>query len=65
MGLNEVPVPQYDLMVDLLHVDMFKLLSDMLRIETLRIQQGKSTKFGYLSMMTVTTLGVLNAESFC
>jgi hypothetical protein len=25
----------------------------------------KSAKFGYLSMMSVTTLGALNAESFC
>ena len=30
-----------------------------------RIQQGKSAKFGYLPMMSVDTLGVLNAESFC
>jgi hypothetical protein len=33
--------------------------------ESLRIQHGKSAKFGYLSMMTVATLGALNAESFC
>ena len=33
--------------------------------ESLRIQDGKSAKFGYLSMMTVTTLGSLNTESFC
>jgi hypothetical protein len=33
--------------------------------ESLRIQHGKSAKFGYLSMMTVPTLGALNAESFC
>ena len=33
--------------------------------ETLRIQQDKSAKFGYLSMMVVTTLGSLNTESFC
>jgi hypothetical protein len=39
--------------------------SDMLRSDSLRIQQCKSNKFGYLPMMTVTTLGVLNAESFC
>ena len=37
----------------------------MLRSEVLRIQQGKSAKFGYLPMMVVTTLGALNAESFC
>ncbi len=30
VGLNEAPAPQYDLMVDLLHTDMFKVLSDML-----------------------------------
>ncbi len=65
VGLNETPSPQYDLMSDLLHVDMFKVISDMLRSEDLRIQQDKSAKFGYLPMMTVTTLGVFNAESFC
>ncbi len=65
MGLNEAPAPQYDLMADLVHTDMFKVLSDMLRSETLLIQRDKSTKFGYLSMMAVATLGALNAESFC
>ena len=65
VGLNEAPAPQYDLMVDLLHADMFKVLSDMLRSETLLIQRGKSAKFGYLPMMAVATLGALNAESFC
>jgi hypothetical protein len=54
-----------DLMTDFLHVDMFKVLSDVLRSETLLIQRGKSTKFGYLPMMVVTTLGSLNTESFC
>ena len=52
-------------MTDLLHADMFKVLSDMLRSETLRIQKGKPAKFGYLPMMAVATLGALNAESFC
>ena len=65
VGLNEAPAPQYDLMADLLHDDMFKVLSDMLRSGTLWIQQGKSAKFGYLLMMAVATLGALNAESFC
>ncbi len=69
VGLNEAPAPQYDLMADLLHADMFKVLSDMfqgaLGHVTLRIQQGKSAKFGYLPMMAVATLGALNAESFC
>ena len=37
VGLNEAPDPQYDLMTDLLHADMFKVISDMLRSETLRI----------------------------
>jgi hypothetical protein len=44
---------------------MFKVLSDMFRSESLRIQQGKSAKFGCLPMMEVTTLGSLNTESFC
>jgi hypothetical protein len=52
-------------MADFLHVDMFKVLSDMLRSESLLIQRGKSAKFGYLSMMAVATFGALNAESFC
>ena len=46
VGLNEAPAPQYDLIVDLLHTDMFKVLSDMLRSEALLIQRGKSAKFG-------------------
>jgi hypothetical protein len=52
-------------MTDLLHVDMFKVLSDVLRTEAVLIQRGKSGKFGYLPMMAVATLGALNAESFC
>ena len=52
-------------MADLLHVDMFKVLSDVLRTEAVLIQRGKSGKFGYLPMMAVATLGALNAESFC
>ena len=32
---------------------------------SLRIQKSMSAKFGYLPMMTVATLGALNAESFC
>ena len=59
VGLNEDPAPQYDLMTDLLHADMFKVLSDMLWSDSLRIQEGKSAKFGYLSMMTVDTLGTV------
>jgi hypothetical protein len=65
VGLNDAAVPQYDLMTDLLHADMFTLFSDVRRSEALRIQQDKPAKFGYLPMMAVTTLGALNAESFC
>jgi hypothetical protein len=36
--LNEDPVVDYDLMTDLLHTYMFKVISDMLRSESLRIQ---------------------------
>jgi len=63
--LNEAPAAQYDLMTDLQHANMFKVFSDMLRSESLRIQQSKSATFGYLPMMTVATLVVLNTESFC
>ena len=65
VDLNETAAAQYDVMTDLLDSDIFKVYSDMLRSETLRIQQQKSTKFGYLPMMIVGTLGALNAESFC
>jgi hypothetical protein len=65
VGLNESPPVQYDLMTDLMDTDMFKVYSDMLRSDTLRIHQRKRTKFGYLPMMTVTVLDVLNTESFC
>ena len=61
-----VPAPaQYDLITDLLDTNMFKLYADMLKREKQRVKGGQSDKFGYLSMMTVATLGVLNAESFC
>ena len=63
--LNDPTDAQYDLMTDLLDSDMFKVYSDMMRSETLRIQQRNPTKFGYLPMMSVTTLSVLNDESFC
>jgi hypothetical protein len=62
--LNEAPAPQYDLMADLLHADMFKVLSHMLRSESLLIQRGKSAKFGYLSMMSVTKLGKFTRTDF-
>ena len=65
VALNEAPAAQYDLMTDLQHANMFKVFSDMLRSESLRIQQSKSATFGYLPMMTVATLVVLNTESFC
>jgi hypothetical protein len=52
-------------MTDLLDTNMFKVYSDILRSESLRIQHGKSAKFGYLPMMTVDALGALNTESFC
>ena len=54
-----------DLMSDLIDTDMFKVYSDTLRSETLRIQQRKPAKFGYLPMMTMVVLGDLNDESFC
>ena len=63
--LNGPTGTQYDLMADLLDTNMFKVYSDILRSESLRIQHAKSAKFGYLTMMSVATLGALNAESFC
>jgi hypothetical protein len=63
--LNESPRVEYDLMVDFLHVNMFKVYSDMMWSDSLRMQKDHTAKFGYLPMMTVATLGVLNAESFC
>jgi hypothetical protein len=55
VGLNDVATPQYDLMTDLLHSDMFTFLSDVRRSEDLRIQQDKPAKLGYLPMMEVDT----------
>jgi hypothetical protein len=52
-------------MTDLLDTNMFKVYSDILRSESLRMQYDKSAQFGYLSMMSGTTLGALNTESFC
>jgi hypothetical protein len=63
--MNESAPVQYDVMTDLLHVNMFQAYSDMLRSKSLRLKKGLSAKFGYLPMMTVATLGALNTESFC
>ena len=63
--LNDPPPGQYDLITNLLDTSMFKVYSDMMTSESLLIQQRKPTKFGYLLMMTVVTMGVLNTESFC
>ncbi len=63
--LNGSAPVQYDVMADLLYANMFKVYSDILQSESLRLKKGLSAKFGYLTMMAVTTLGVLNAESFC
>ena len=65
VALTESPPEQYDLMSDLLHDNMFKVYSDMLRSDSLRMKKDHSVKFGYLFMMAVVTLGSLNAESFC
>jgi hypothetical protein len=62
--LNEIPAAQYDLIADLLDADIFKVYSDMLWSDSLRIQKHKSGNFGYLTMTTVTTVGSLNVESF-
>ena len=51
--LNESSPEQYDLMSDLLHVNMYKVYSDMLRSDSLRMQKDHSVKFGYLSMCQV------------
>jgi hypothetical protein len=66
--LNGSASVQYDLMAELLHTNSAQYVQgvpDMLRSESLRMQKDLSDKFGYLPMMTVATLGVLNAESFC
>ena len=39
VDLNDPPAVQYDLMTDLLDDDMFKVYSDMMRSETLRIHR--------------------------
>ncbi len=59
------PAAQYDLIPDLLDSNMFKVYVDMLKSDKQRVKGGQSGKFGFLSMMPVTTLGVLNVESFC
>ena len=37
----------------------------MLKSDKQRVKGGQPAKFGYLPMMSVATLGALNAESFC
>ena len=65
VSMDEPAPVQYDVMADLLHANMFTTYSDMLRSESLRLKKDLSAKFGYLPMMSVATLGALNAESFC
>ena len=62
---NVPPARQYDLIADLLDTDMLKFHSDIIRSEKERVQKGMTTKFVYLPMMVVATLGTLNTESFC
>ncbi len=56
---------KYDLITDLLDDNMFKVYADMLKNDKQRVKGGQVVKFGYFPMMSVTTLGVLNVESFC
>ena len=64
-SLPQVPKGCRQIIVDLLDVDMFKVYADMLKNDKKRVKTGQSSKFGYLPMMTVATLDVLNTESFC
>ncbi len=63
-GATVPPSAQYDLIADLLEANMFKVYADMLKSDK-RVKGGQAAKFGYLPMMSVATLGALNAESFC
>ena len=45
------PAAQYDLIVDLLDDDMFKVYTDMLKCDKQRVKGGHPAKFGYLTMM--------------
>ena len=47
-----------------LDADMLKLYSDILSSENQCMKKDMTVKFGYLTMMAGTTLGVLNVESF-
>ncbi len=53
VSMNESAPVQYDVMTDLLHVNMFQTYSDMLRSKSLRLKKGLSAKFEYLPMMAV------------
>ncbi len=64
-GRTVPPAAQYDLITDLLDANMFKVYVDMLKSDKQRVKTGQPAKFGYLPMMVVATLGVVNAESFC
>jgi hypothetical protein len=56
--------PKYDLMTDTARGHVQRCSRTCYGV-SLQIQQVKSAKFGYLSMMVVTTLGALNAETVC
>jgi hypothetical protein len=55
----------YDLMDDLLEVNVLKLYRQVLAEEEALVKAGGQAQFGYLPRMTLTNIVVMNAESFC
>ena len=55
----------YDLMDDLLEIDVLKLYRMVLTQEEAQVKSGVKDQFGYLTRMVLTNIGVMNTKSFC
>ena len=61
----DVVTPKYDLMDDLMEADDLMMFRKVLKEEETQVEGGDQVQFGYLPGMTLTNIGVLNAQSFC
>ncbi len=55
----------YDVMDDLLEVDVLKLYREVLHEEETQVKTGDKTRFGYFHRMVLDNIDVMNTESFC
>ena len=62
---TDVVTPKYDLMDDLVGVDVLMMSRKVLKEESSQVEGGGQVQFGYLPGMTLTNIVALNTESFC